>query len=193
MRSPRLLLLTPPTGPLDELRAALESVAGSEDAAVLLRRPGAGDRQLLAEAAALSGPLPLLMHRRADLARLADAAGVHLPERGVPIADARRLLGPAAIVGVSRHDRAGLEASAGADYATLSPFFAVAGKNPPLGAEGFRRVRAAAPDGLTVLALGGLGPANAEEALAAGADGLAVLRSASEAQRLLDTVRARKG
>lgn len=193
MSAPRLLLLTPPTGALDALQESLASVAGSADLAVLLRRPAANDRQLMAEAAALSGPVPLLIHRRPDLARLVGAAGVHLPERGLPIAEARRLLGPEAIVGVSRHDGAGLAAAAGADYATLSPFFAVAGKAPPLGAEGFRRVRARAPKGLKVLALGGLTPANATTALAAGADGLAVLRSASEARRLLDTVRARKG
>ncbi len=160
---------------------------------MLLRRPGTPDRQLMAEAAALHGPVPLLIHRRADLARLVGAAGVHLPERGLPIADVRHLLGPEALIGVSRHDRAGLARAEGADYATLSPFFAVAGKNPPLGAEGFRAARSAAPAGVAVLALGGLGPRNAGEALDAGADGLAVLRSATEAQRLLDTVRARKG
>lgn len=193
MKVPRLLLLTPPTGPLDELRATLEAMAGESDVAVLLRRPGAGDRRLLAEARALSGPVPLLVHRRPDLARLVGAAGVHLPERGLPIADARRLLGPGTVLGVSRHDRAGLAASAGADYATLSPFFAVPGKNPPLGPEGFRAAREAAPEGVRVLALGGLGPANGGQALEAGADGLAVLRGASEARRFLDIMRARKG
>jgi thiamine-phosphate pyrophosphorylase len=193
VRAPRLLLLTPPTGSLQPLRAALDSIAGKGEVAVLLRRPGASDRQLLAEAARLRGPVPLLMHRRPDLARLVGAVGVHLPERGLPISDARRLLGPEAVVGVSRHDRAGLAAADGADYATLSPFFAVRGKNPPLGVVGFRAARDGAPDGLRVLALGGLTPTNARDAFEAGADGVAVLRSATRARRFLDMLQARKG
>ncbi|MBO6936915.1 MAG: thiamine phosphate synthase [Deltaproteobacteria bacterium] len=193
MKAPRLLLLTPAEGSLDPLRAALNEVAGAADAAVLLRRPGASDRRLLAEAASLRGPLPLLIHRRPDLVRLAGAAGVHLPERGLPVHEARSLLGEDAIVGVSRHDASGLAAADGADYATLSPFFHVAGKNPPLGPEGFRAARASAPEGLLVLALGGLSPETCASAFDAGADGIAVLRGAQEARRLLDIVRARKG
>ena len=193
MRAPRLLLLTPPTGPLDALRATVDAIAGAPEAALLLRRPDTGDRQLLAEARALTGPLPLLMHRRPDLAMLVGAAGVHLPERGLPIREVRALLGEEALIGVSRHDGPGLAAAAGADYATLSPFRPVAGKNPPLGASGFREARSAAPLGLAVIALGGLSASSCEEALDAGADGIAVLRGVREARTLLDILRARKG
>lgn len=192
MTAPRLLLLTPPAGSLEAFRAILDAVAGAPGAAALLRRPGAGDRQLLAEARMLLGPLPLLVHRRPDLARLVDAAGVHLPERGLPIQEVRALLGPDALIGVSRHDATGLAEAGDADYATLSPFRAVPGKNPALGARGFRDARAAAPD-LPVLALGGLSATHCEAALDAGADGIAVLRAAREARRLLDILGARKG
>ena len=170
----------------------MDAIAGAPEAALLLRRPTTSDRQLLAEARALTGPLPLLMHRRPDLAMLVGAAGVHLPERGLPIRDVRALLGEEALIGVSRHDGPGLAAAAGADYATLSPFRQVAGKNPPLGASGFREARSAAPR-LHVLALGGLSASNCEEALEAGADGIAVLRGVREARTLLDILRARKG
>ncbi len=193
MRAPRLLLLTPPKGPLDPLRATLEEVAGAPEVAVLLRRPGASDRQVLIEARSLRGPVPLLIHRRPDLAFLAGAAGVHLPERGLPAREARALLGGDALIGVSRHDAAGLASAGDADYATLSPFGSVADKNPPLGADGFRAARAQAADGLAVLALGGLSPETCEAALRAGADGIAVLRGAHEARTLLDILRARKG
>ena len=193
MIAPRLLLLTPPEGSLDSFREALDPIAGAPEAAVLLRRPGASDRQLLSEAAILQGPLPLLMHRRPDLARLVGAAGVHLPERGLPIPRARALLGDEALIGVSRHDGPGLAGAIGADYATLSPLYAVPGKNPPLGVGGFRRARAMAPPGLAVLALGGLSVRTCEAAFEATADGIAVLRGALDARRLLDIVRAAKG
>lgn len=159
---------------------------------MLLRRPEAGDARLLREARQLTGPLPLIIHRRPDLARLLGAAGVHLPERGLPVAEARALLGPGALIGVSRHDGPGLAAAAGADYATLSPLHAVPGKGPALGLAGFRAARAAAPS-LPVLALGGITPATAAAALEAGADGLAVLRGATDARELLDILRAPKG
>lgn len=193
MIAPRLLLLTPPSGPLDSFRAALNPIAGAPEAAVLLRRPGASDRELLADAAALRGPLPLLVHRRPDLAHLVEAAGVHLPERALPISKARALLGDEALIGVSRHDGPGLAQAIGADYATLSPFHAVPGKNPPLGVNGFRQARAMAPPGLAVLALGGLSLRGCEAAFEANADGIAVLRGAHEARGLLDIVRAHKG
>ena len=194
MTPPRLLLLTPAEGPLGELVETLEPLAGEAEVAVLLRRPAANERQLLAEAATLRATgVPLLMHRRPDLALLVGAVGVHLPERGLPIAEARRLLGPDRLIGVSRHDAEGLAGAVGADYATLSPFAAVAGKNPPLGPAAFGRMRRSAPPATRVLALGGLSPANVAEAMGAGADGVAVLRGATQARTLLDMVGARGG
>lgn len=107
----------------------------------------------------------------------AEAAGVHLPGGGSPRA-ARRLLGAAALIGVSAHARAEAEAAAhaGAGYVSLSPVFPSASKpnyGPPLGLAGLR----AAAGGLAVpvVALGGVTEANAAGCLAAGAAAVAVM------------------
>lgn len=198
-RAPALLWITPPAGPLEPVLAGLRRAPAVPGLAVLLRRPGASARRLLEEGRALGalcGPRgdALLVSARVDLA-LALGAGVHLPERGLPIEDARRLLGPDALVGASRHDRGGLEAAAatGADYATLSPFGAVPGKGPALGAARWAATRRGVA--LPVLALGGVDLESAPEAVRAGADGLAFIRaplaaaetSLPQMRRFLDT------
>lgn len=178
MSVPRLLWITPEAGPLDAMLSQLD--AACSRVTVLLRRRATG-RQLLEEGRALRAVCDrtgaaLFVSARIDLARVLEAQGVHLPERGVEIADARRLF--SGVIGVSRHDRAGLAAAASADYAVLSPFAATPGKGPPLGAEGFAAVLRDAP--CPVLALGGITPRNASEALRAGAHGLAAIRGILE-------------
>jgi thiamine-phosphate pyrophosphorylase len=98
--------------------------------AVQLREKAMADRELLDAADAIAassraaGAL-FLVNDRADVARLA-GAGVHLGEDDLPAADARRLLGPEAPIGVSTHD---LEAAARAfadpapDYVAFGPVF----------------------------------------------------------------------
>jgi len=115
------------------------------------------------------------VHGDAELARVAGACGVHLPDGGDPAA-ARRILGRDALVGVSAHGADGLRRAVGADYATVSPVFASASKpgyGPILGVDGLRHcVTAAAPP---VLALGGVDAAGAAACMAAGAAGVAVM------------------
>jgi thiamine-phosphate pyrophosphorylase len=110
-----------------------------------------------------------------DIAGAQAAAGVHLPA-GVPPAPARRALGPGALIGCSAHRAAELAALAGADYATLSPVFASAGKpgyGPALGLDRF--AAAVAKASVPVVALGGIDATNAARCLQAGAAGVAVM------------------
>jgi len=118
----------------------------------------------------------LLINDRVDLALEVAADGVHLPRTGLSVACARALLPSRALVGVSCHTQTEVAeaACAGASYALLSPIYAVAGKAPPLGIAGFRSV--SAQNLLPLVALGGLGVADASELRAAGAAGIAVLR-----------------
>lgn len=185
----RLLLISPATSDLSPLLRALEEVPDLGGVAVLLRRPGLATRELWAEAEQLgevcrARGLPWLVHRRVDLAKALDAAGVHLPERGLTVAEARGVLGDHALVGASRHDVVGLRraAAGGATYATLSPLFGTPGKGPALGLERFASTRGAVP-GLPVLALGGIGPREVASAIRAGADGVAAIRGVSAAPR----------
>lgn len=116
----------------------------------------------------------LTVHADLDAARLCD--GLHLPEGG-DVAAARAALGPAALVGVSCHDRAGVAraAAAGADYVTLGPVRLTASKPGYGPALGFGSLRDAASLGVPVLALGGVDAGCAGDCRAAGAAGLAVM------------------
>jgi thiamine-phosphate pyrophosphorylase len=101
------------------------------------------------------------------------------------IAQARRLLGPAALVGLSAHSIADVEDAhaAGADYVTLSPIFQSASKpgyGPPLELGAIKR---AAQIGIPVLALGGITASNAATAMNAGAAGVAIMGAVMAADR----------
>lgn len=118
-----------------------------------------------------------MVNGRADIAQAVDADGVHLPERGLSVADTRRILGPTALVGRSCHDEVGVAAAAkaGADYVVLSPVGVVEGKNAPLGVERFGRIAQACA--VPVIALGGITAASVPALLDAGAHGVAVVRA----------------
>ena len=170
----RLLWISPEQGSLDRVDALLAERRRVPGLAFLLRRPDARAALIVDEARRLMRHgVPLLLSR-ADLALATEASGVHLPERGLDPSELRRLR-PDWLIGVSRHDATGLNACAGADYATLSPFGAVEGKNRALGEEGFRRASAQAST--RILALGGIDASSAPRALAAGASGLAFIRA----------------
>jgi len=152
--------------------------------AIQLRAKGAEGRELLRLARALrevtarTGQL-LLVNDRLDVARLAGADGVHLPSAGVPPAEARRFLGPGALLGASCHSRAEVERAlgSGADFATFGPIFDTPSKRaygPPVGLE---RLLEAASLGLPLLGLGGVDAGNATAVVRAGAYGVAAIRA----------------
>jgi thiamine-phosphate pyrophosphorylase len=120
---------------------------------------------------------PLLINGDLALARSVGADGVHLPSHGHETAAVRAALGPSALLGVSCHDRDSLAAAAcaGADFATLSPVFAVPDKGAGMGVDGFAHHCAGA--GLPVFALGGIAPRTIPALCAAGAGGVAVIRA----------------
>jgi thiamine-phosphate pyrophosphorylase len=111
-----------------------------------------------------------------DLAAAVGAAGVHLQSAAV-VAPARRRLGSAAIIGVSAHGLAEVEAAAAAraDYATLSPIFLTDSKPGYGPALGTGALRAAAAVDIPALALGGVTAQTAGACRAAGARGIAVM------------------
>ncbi len=123
---------------------------------------------------------PLLVSAELALCTALHADGVQLPEQGISVREARRVLGPSAYVGASRHDVEGVAGAReqGASFATLSPICPSPGKGTPLGFDTLRTVvRSVA---LPIYALGGIGLAETPAALAAGAHGIAVIRSALE-------------
>lgn len=179
-----ILLITDeqvPSGLLPSVTCALKVEGAAGRVAVLLRAkrtPLRARQQLAEQLRALTAPrgIPLLIHGDVDLAREVRADGVHLPSRGASPRRVRSQLGPDAYLGRSCHDRLELEfESASLDYATLSPFFAVAGKAPPLRPAVAAQLIALAP--LPIFALGGIGADEVPRALSCGAHGVAVIRS----------------
>ncbi len=137
---------------------------------------------LLSQARQLLALLPresrLVVNDRADVARLAGAAGVHLGQDDLPPAAARELLGPESLIGWSTHRPEQVERgdSLPVDYLAFGPVFPTATKKdarPVVGCAGLREVRRLTRKPL--VAIGGITPANAAEAIAAGADCVAVI------------------
>jgi len=113
-----------------------------------------------------------------DVALALDADGVHLTRRSLPPGEARALLGPSRLLGISCHSLADQrEAEAGGvDFVVLGPIFETPSKRrygPPLGSGILREARALTS--LPLVAIGGISPARTPEVLAAGADGVAVI------------------
>jgi thiamine-phosphate pyrophosphorylase len=122
--------------------------------------------------------IPLIVNDRVDVALAAGAAGVHLGQDDLPVAEARRLLGPKAIIGLSVEtpEQAAAAEAWDVSYLGVSPVFATPTKTDtktPWGLEGLRRLRGLSR--ITLVAIGGVNASNASGVLAAGADGLAVV------------------
>ncbi len=85
-------------------------------------RPLLARARLAAQVCADHG-VPFVLNDRPDLAIECGAAGVHVGQDDAPASLARRIVGPDAIVGLSTHAPAELDASAGepADYVSVGP------------------------------------------------------------------------
>lgn len=116
---------------------------------------------------------PVIVNDRVDVALAAGAHGIHLPERGIAIDDARTLA-PNLVLGVSRHAAPIVDA---ADLIQLGPIWPTPSKPAviPLG-----EAALAWPHGAALLvAVGGIdSPERAQLAAAAGADAVAIIRAA---------------
>jgi thiamine-phosphate pyrophosphorylase len=163
----------------------MAEAAARGGATLLQYRDKSGSTRSLIEAAGEIGRalapcnVPLLINDRVDVALAAGCAGVHVGAEDMAVADARRLLGPDAIVGCTVHsaDEADRVSGGILDYASVGGVFATASKhNPhaPIGLEGMRALIARLPD-LPVCAIAGIDHDNAADVIAAGADGIAVI------------------
>jgi len=183
MRIPRLHLVTDPdVCPFDQLLGLLPDLVAAGVDAVHLRARGVPAGELLRVARAVRRlvmpPAVLLVNDRVDVALLCEADGVQLPEAGLPIEGARRLLGRGRLIGRSVHSVAAAERAAaeGADFLVFGNVFETASKPglPAQGLETLRRIVPAVP--CPVIAIGGVTPERVPVVLAAGARGVAVIR-----------------
>ena len=184
----RLYLITPPQFDAGTFAETLEETLDAGDVACLQLRlksegEGTADADTIRRAAEALMPVAhardvaFLVNDRADLAAELDADGVHVGQDDTPYGEARRLVGPDRIVGVTCHAsrHLAMEAGeAGADYVAFGAFYPTDTKTAKSSAE---------PDILSwwsqlfevpCVAIGGITVENAAPLIRAGADFLAV-------------------
>jgi len=160
---------------------------------VQLRDKRSETREMVARARAIKAVLkplrvPFIVNDRVDVALAAEADGVHVGQEDMDPADARRLLGPDAIIGLSVKTMAHAQAAPlqHLTYVAIGGVFPTTSKEnkTSIGPEGLRQliaaVHARAP-GFPVGAIAGITEANAGEVVAAGADGICVISALSKA------------
>jgi len=120
-----------------------------------------------------------IVNDRVDVARLVAADGVHLGQDDLPVAAARELLGPSAIIGLSTHNLSqavAAERSGAADYIGFGPMYATTSKEHPDPIQGVEGLQAARRQvGLPIAAIGGITTSRVPEVLRAGADAVAMI------------------
>jgi len=117
------------------------------------------------------------------LAQTCNADGVHLGQEDMPVEEARELLGPEMIIGLSTHSKEQLAAggASAVDYVSVGPIWETPTKagRPGVGLGLVEHAAAAAPH--PFFAIGGIDPGNAGEVVAAGARRLGVVRAIRDA------------
>jgi len=122
--------------------------------------------------------VPLIINDRLDVALAAGASGVHIGQQDMPYGQARRILGPEAIIGLSVEtlEQAEEAEQLDCDYLGVSPIFPTPTKTDvgtSWGLEGLRTLRRRSAK--VLVAIGGINADNAAAVLDAGADGIAVV------------------
>lgn len=166
----------------------IQEAAAGGAGMVQLREKDLPDRELLARARQVrrwtrqAGVL-FIMNDRPDLARLAEADGVHLGQEDMPVREARRVIGPGALIGVSTHDNAQVCQAIldGASYLGAGPAFPSGTKQFPQfpGLDFVREV--AAGTSLPAFVIGGITLENLGAAVLAGARRVAVCQAICQA------------
>ena len=133
-----------------------------------------------------------IVNDRADITMLADADGVHLGQRDIPLDAGRRVVGSDKVIGISTAsvEMARAAEAGGADYIGFGPMYQGGLKNIKVaqGLEKLRAVRAAVK--VPVVAIGGITEATMPEVLAAGADAAAIITDVIKAPDIATKVRA---
>ena len=130
-------------------------------------------RRLTYDAGAL-----LIVNDRADIACVLEADGVHLGQDDLPVAAARKILGPDAIIGGSAGnlDELAKSLAAGVNYLGVGPMYATGSKadaGPSIGPTGLAEIRQRT--NLPIVGIGAVDAENVGPVIAAGADGAAVI------------------
>jgi len=169
-----------PTCPL--LRQVEQAIAGGARV-IQYRDKGEDAGKRRDEAAALlavcrAAGVPLIVNDDLELAQAVGADGIHLGRGDADPQEARRRLGPNALIGIScydRFERARWAQDMGADYAAFGRFFPSSTKPGAVQATPHLLRRARRELTLPLVAIGGITPENGGSLILAGADMLAVV------------------
>lgn len=141
--------------------------------------------------------IPLIINDRLDIALAVNAHGLHIGQKDIPFAIARKILGKDKIIGLSvSNEMQAIEANElDVDYIGLSPVFATKTKTTdldiPLGIEGLKKIRNLSNK--PIICIGGIDICNTIDLIANGADGIAVISSISKAENPeLETTKLRQ-
>jgi thiamine-phosphate pyrophosphorylase len=159
---------------------------------IQLRDKHGSTRRMIEEARAIKAVLagtgvPLVINDRVDVALVAAADGVHVGQDDLQPEDARRLLGPKAIIGLSIKTVALAHAAPldMLDYVGVGGVYATTSKdnpNAPIGVAGLRDIAAAfraRKREFPIVGIAGIDAGNAAPVIDAGADGVAVISALS--------------
>jgi thiamine-phosphate pyrophosphorylase len=182
-----LYLVIGPTEGRDLFATVDAAIAGGVDI-VQLRAKDAPDGWLIEAGAYLARrchehAVLFLINDRPDLVEPIGADGVHVGQDDLSVAEARRIAGPSALIGVSTHapEQLAKAAEDGADYAGVGPVHTTPTK-PGRPATGYRYVWHASQEAeLPWFAIGGIDEETVDRTLASGAERIAVVRAISEA------------
>ncbi|MGF1469098.1 MAG: thiamine phosphate synthase [Sandaracinaceae bacterium] len=184
----RVYVVTDPEGSAD-VAATVEAALRGGARTIQIRDKHAPDGDLIDLAARLAPAVRraeglLILNDRLEAATRAAVDGVHLGAEDRPVREARRLLGPDAVIGWSARDRTEAEATDPAlvDYCGLGPVYPTSTKPdaaPALGIDAFRD--ACSVCRVPVVGIGGIDASNAAAVIRAGAVGVAVVTAVSRA------------
>jgi thiamine-phosphate pyrophosphorylase len=160
---------------------------------VQLRDKRSDTRPFIGNARAVQAALkpygvPLMINDRVDVALVVRADGVHVGQSDMAAADARRLLGPNAIIGLSLKSMDDIAAAPLdlLDYVAIGGAYATASKETttrPVGLDGFKSrvaaLRVRAKD-IPIVAIAGIHAGNAAPLIDAGVDGVSVISALSK-------------
>jgi thiamine-phosphate pyrophosphorylase len=150
---------------------------------VQIRNKNACARELLDQVERVLAAAPhdarVLVNDRADVAQIAEAAGVHLGQTDLPPSSARRILGPDRIIGISTHnmEQAVKASREPVDYIAVGPIFATSTKENPDPVVGLERLsQISKVVQVPIVAIGGIRLETASDVIRAGAASVAVIR-----------------
>ena len=179
----RLYLITPPSIELPAFEAAFRAALEGGDVAALQIRLKDANHETIADAVRGLTPIAhrhgvaMILNDDPALAARLGCDGVHIGQQDGSLADARRIMGPKAMIGVTCHDSRHLAmeaAEGGADYVAFGAFFPTATKDASTRTDpellGIWQESMQTP----CVAIGGITVETASELAQAGADFLAV-------------------